>query len=122
MTPKSLLRNKRCVSSIEDFSKKNSFHRVLEDHAYLKDSKTIKLKSDKKIEKVVMCSGKIYFDLLEVREKSKPVSKPEPDFNLATMLKDLRNEDISNTSNNNNSEEDKIEQENENENKANIGL
>ena len=36
MTPKSLLRNKRCVSSIEDFTKKNSFHRVLEDHAYIK--------------------------------------------------------------------------------------
>ena len=36
MTPKSLLRNKRCVSSIDDFTKKNSFHRVLEDHAYSK--------------------------------------------------------------------------------------
>ena len=36
------------------------------------------------------------------------------------MLKDLRNEDIANTSDNNNNEEDKIEQENENENKANI--
>ena len=29
MTPKSLLRNKRCISNIEDFSTKNSFHRVL---------------------------------------------------------------------------------------------
>ncbi len=71
MTPKSLLRNKRCVSSIDDFTKKNSFHRVLEDHAYIKGSKTIDLTKDKKIEKVVMCSGKIYFDLLEAREKSK---------------------------------------------------
>ena len=56
----------------------------------------------------------------KIIDKPKPVSKPEPDFNLATMLKDLRNEDISNTSNNNNNEEDKIEQENENENTANI--
>ena len=56
----------------------------------------------------------------KIIDKPKPVSKPEPDFNLATMLKDLRNEDISNTSNNNNNEEDKIEQDNENENKANI--
>jgi len=56
----------------------------------------------------------------KIIDKPKPISKPEPDFNLATMLKDLRNEDISNTSNNNNNEEDKIEQENENENKANI--
>ena len=33
MTPKSLLRNKFCVSDLDDFSKKNSFHRVLWDHA-----------------------------------------------------------------------------------------
>ena len=69
MTPKSLLRNKKCVSSLEDFSKRNSFHRVLEDHAYTKNSKMIKLDNDNKIKKVVMCSGKIYFDLLEAREK-----------------------------------------------------
>ena len=42
----------------------------------------------------------------KIIDKPKPVSKPEPDFNLATMLKDLRNEDISNTSNNNNNEEE----------------
>tara|TARA_B100001057_G_scaffold224359_1_gene224662 strand:+ start:834 stop:3722 length:2889 start_codon:yes stop_codon:yes gene_type:complete len=71
MTPKSLLRNKRCVSSIEDFSKKNSFHRILEDHAYLKSYTMLELSKDKNIKKVVMCSGKIYFDLLEAREKSK---------------------------------------------------
>ena len=52
MTPKSLLRNKKCVSSLEDFSKKNSFHRVLEDHAYIKNSKIIKLDSDNKIKKL----------------------------------------------------------------------
>ena len=33
MTPKSLLRNKKCVSKLEDFSKKNTFHRILEDHS-----------------------------------------------------------------------------------------
>ncbi|MDB2470960.1 2-oxoglutarate dehydrogenase E1 component, partial [Candidatus Pelagibacter bacterium] len=33
MTPKSLLRNKYCVSNLEDFSKENSFHRILWDHA-----------------------------------------------------------------------------------------
>jgi len=71
MTPKSLLRHKRCVSSLEDFTKKNSFHRILEDHAYLEASKLIKLQKNKKIKKVVMCSGKIYFDLLEAREKTK---------------------------------------------------
>tara|TARA_Y100000590_G_scaffold218840_1_gene247903 strand:- start:6833 stop:9736 length:2904 start_codon:yes stop_codon:yes gene_type:complete len=71
MTPKSLLRNKRCVSNIEDFTKKNTFHRVLPDHASIKDYGLIELKKDKKIKKVVVCSGKIYFDLIEAREKLK---------------------------------------------------
>ena len=35
MTPKSLLRHKKCVSSLKDFTKENTFHRVLEDHAYI---------------------------------------------------------------------------------------
>ncbi len=71
MTPKSLLRNKRCVSNIEDFTKKNSFHRVLLDHADEGNNKLIKLKKDKEIKKIILCSGKIYFDLLEEREKTK---------------------------------------------------
>lgn len=71
MTPKSLLRNKRCISNIEDFTKKNTFHRVLNDHADFKKYGLIELQKDKKIKKVVMCSGKIYFDLLEEREKIK---------------------------------------------------
>ncbi len=72
MTPKSLLRHKHCVSNLDDFGKKNSFHRVLWDHAI--DPKTkgfIKLKKPGKIKKVILCSGKIYFDLLEAREKLK---------------------------------------------------
>ena len=72
MTPKSLLRHKHCVSSLSDFSKKNTFHRVLWDHAI--DPKVkgfIKLKKKEKIKKVILCSGKIYFDLLEAREKFK---------------------------------------------------
>ena len=69
MTPKSLLRNKLCVSNLDDFSKENSFHRVLWDHAIdPKENKFIKLK---KIKKVILCSGKIYFDLLDAREKLK---------------------------------------------------
>ena len=71
MTPKSLLRNKKCISNIKDFSPKNSFHRILTDLADIKDYGLIKLKKDKEIEKVIMCSGKIYFDLVEVREKIK---------------------------------------------------
>ena len=71
MTPKSLLRNKRCVSNIEDFNKNNYFHRVLNDHADINAYGLIKLKKNKEIKKVVMCSGKVYFDLLAAREKIK---------------------------------------------------
>ena len=72
MTPKSLLRNKFCVSNLEDFSKNNSFHRIMWDHAL--DPKTkgfIKLKKKAEIKKVILCSGKVYFDLLIAREKLK---------------------------------------------------
>ena len=72
MTPKSLLRHKYCVSNLDDFNKKNSFHRVLWDHAIDPKSKGfIKLKKTTEIKKVILCSGKIYFDLLEAREKQK---------------------------------------------------
>ena len=63
MTPKSLLRNKLCVSNIEDISEETSFHRVIFDD----DNKT----ADKKIERVIICSGKIFYDLFEAREKNK---------------------------------------------------
>ena len=72
MTPKSLLRNKLCTSKLEDFGKKNSFHRVLWDHAIdPNETDFIKLKRSEKIKKVILCSGKVYFDLLEAREKNK---------------------------------------------------
>ena len=72
MTPKSLLRHKRCISDISLFSKKSTFHRVLEDDAYSKVNNLLELKKkDDKIKKVVMCSGKIYYDLIEAREKLK---------------------------------------------------
>ncbi len=68
MTPKSLLRNKLCISNLEDFSKNKSFHRVLKDHSYFDNDKFISLKKDSDIKKVIICSGKIYFDLLIARE------------------------------------------------------
>ena len=72
MTPKSLLRNKYCISELKDFSKENSFHRVMWDHSMDPKSKGfIKLKSNSDIKKVILCSGKIYFDLLAAREKIK---------------------------------------------------
>tara|TARA_Y100000816_G_scaffold277514_1_gene247770 strand:+ start:416 stop:3310 length:2895 start_codon:yes stop_codon:yes gene_type:complete len=72
MTPKSLLRHKRCLSNLSEFSKKSTFHRILEDDAYSKINNLLELKKkDEKIKKVVMCSGKIYYDLIDAREKFK---------------------------------------------------
>jgi len=71
MTPKSLLRNKHCVSNIEDFDKDTFFHRILWDHALDEKNGFIKLKESVKIKKVILCSGKVYFDLLDAREKLK---------------------------------------------------
>ena len=61
MTPKSLLRHKRCVSALDDMGPGTSFHRILyEDPPGA---------ADQAIERVVMCSGKVYYDLLAAREE-----------------------------------------------------
>ncbi|WP_370402368.1 2-oxoglutarate dehydrogenase E1 component [Sulfitobacter sp. JB4-11] len=67
MTPKSLLRHKLAVSTTEEFTTGSSFHRVLWDDAQHGNSDT-KLVADNKIKRVVMCSGKVYYDLLEERD------------------------------------------------------
>ena len=66
MTPKSLLRHKLAVSKAEEFTTGSSFHRVLWDDAEASNSAHM-LKPDAKIKRVVMCSGKVYYDLLEER-------------------------------------------------------
>jgi 2-oxoglutarate dehydrogenase E1 component len=72
MTPKSLLRHKKCISNISEFSIKSTFHRVLEDDSFSNVKNLLELKKkDNKIKKVVICSGKIYYDLIEAREKYK---------------------------------------------------
>ncbi|MCB9997715.1 MAG: 2-oxoglutarate dehydrogenase E1 component [Methylobacteriaceae bacterium] len=69
MTPKSLLRHKRCVSTLEEMGPDSYFQRWIADDAErLKDEK-IKLVKDDKIRRVVLCSGKVYYDLYEEREK-----------------------------------------------------
>ncbi|MBC8409533.1 MAG: 2-oxoglutarate dehydrogenase E1 component, partial [Rhodobacteraceae bacterium] len=67
MTPKSLLRNKFAVSSKKEFVEGSSFHRVLWDDAQKGISKT-KLKEDIKIKRIIACSGKVYYDLLQERD------------------------------------------------------
>ena len=72
MTPKSLLRHKRAVSNLADFAEANSFHRVMIDGAEAGcDVGDIKLKPDAEIKRVILCSGKVYFDLIEKREAEK---------------------------------------------------
>ncbi|WP_396594717.1 2-oxoglutarate dehydrogenase E1 component [Brevundimonas sp. R86498] len=70
MTPKSLLRHKKAVSTLKDMAEGSSFHRVLHDDAQTRPEVSgITIKGDKDIRRVVLCSGKVYYDLLDAREK-----------------------------------------------------
>jgi 2-oxoglutarate dehydrogenase E1 component len=69
MTPKSLLRHKRAVSNLSEFGPGSSFHRVLWDDAESNPGSTVTLVPNEEIKRVVLCSGKVYYDLLEEREK-----------------------------------------------------
>ena len=70
MTPKSLLRHKLATSALADLGPDSSFHRVLWDDAETPGRQgEVKLVDDKNIRRVVMCSGKVYYDLFEEREK-----------------------------------------------------
>ncbi len=67
MTPKSLLRHKLAVSKASEFTTGSSFHRVLWDDAQHGNS-TTQLLPDDEINRVIICSGKVYYDLLEERD------------------------------------------------------
>jgi len=57
-TPKSLLRHPRCISSIDEFTSRR-FQPVIDDTGV----------EPKNVKRVLFCSGKIYYELLEYREK-----------------------------------------------------
>ena len=61
MTPKSLLRHKRAVSKLSEMGEGTSFHRVLWDEG--------DFVADSKIKQVVLCSGKVYYDIAEERDQ-----------------------------------------------------
>jgi 2-oxoglutarate dehydrogenase E1 component len=63
MTPKSLLRNKMCVSKLSDMGENTAFRRVIKDPNLDLD--------DKNIKKVVISSGKVFYNLFEEREVRK---------------------------------------------------
>ena len=69
MTPKSLLRHKRAVSRLDELGHDTTFHRILYDDAQMLPDEKIKLVADDKIRRVVLCTGKVYYDLYEEREK-----------------------------------------------------
>ena len=69
MTPKSLLRHKRATSRLDEMGPDTTFHRILWDDAQSLSGEKIKLAKDEKIRRVVLCSGKVYYDLYEEREK-----------------------------------------------------
>ena len=104
MTPKSLLRHKRAVSFLADMESNNSFHRVLRDQAEVVPGATIvKLARDADIKRVILCSGKVYFDLMEEREKRDEGRiqilrleqlYPFPDNVLAEEMKRFPNADL----------------------------
>src|ERR1700719_4478899 len=69
MTPKSLLRHKRAVSRLDEMGADTTFHRLLYDDAAMLPDEKIKLVADDKIKRVVLCSGKVYYDIYDEREK-----------------------------------------------------
>ena len=69
MTPKSLLRHKLVVSGLDEMGPGSSFHRVLWDDAERHPGSTVTLRPDSQIKRVVLCSGKVYYDLYDERER-----------------------------------------------------
>ena len=67
MSPKSLLRHKRAVSRLDEFDLDMTFHRLLYDDAEMLDGGEIKLVRDDKIRRVILCTGKVYYDLFDER-------------------------------------------------------
>ena len=69
MTPKSLLRHKRAVSRLDEMGSGRTFHRLLWDDAQFRKGEKTVLVPDEEIRRVILCSGKVYFDLYEERDK-----------------------------------------------------
>lgn len=104
MSPKSLLRHKLCVSTLAEMAEGSEFHRLLWDDAEFKpDAGFVTLRADKDIKQVVICSGKIYYELFEAREAQKRDDiyllrveqlYPYPDDAMASELKRFKNADM----------------------------
>jgi len=60
MSPKSLLRHPSCISKIEEITNGHGFKEILDDPQF---------ENSKSVKKLILCSGKIYYDLVAEREK-----------------------------------------------------
>lgn len=90
MTPKSLLRHPGCVSALSEFSEETHFRAILPD-----DADAAGLEKDDAIKRVILCSGKVYYDLYDARSKKGITNVyivrleqlyPFPDVCLLTMI------------------------------------
>ena len=63
MTPKSLLRDKRVASKLTDMGSGSQFMKIIPEVS-------MDLVTYKKIRRVVLCSGKVYYDLVDARDKT----------------------------------------------------
>lgn len=95
MTPKSLLRHKLATSSLSEMASGSTFHRVIPE--------IDNLKANDKVRKVLLCSGKVYYDLLEVRREKKiddvaiirvEQLYPFPESSLKVELKKYKNAEV----------------------------
>ena len=100
MTPKSLLRHKLATSKIEDMSENSEFHRLLWDDAESDPQKTIEINKPAGIKRVILCSGKVYYDLMAERDERNQKDTyilrveqlyPFPTAALVTELKRFKN-------------------------------
>jgi len=88
MSPKSLLRHPLCVSDISELHTGHGFKEVLDDET---------IESAAKVRKLILCTGKIYYDLLEARE-AKDIAivrleqlYPFPEKQILAILKKYKN-------------------------------
>ncbi len=95
MTPKSLLRHRLCKSDLKELGPKTSFKRVIPE--------IDKLEADDKIKRVILTSGKVYYDLLEARreKKMKDIAivrleqyYPFPEAEIKEQLKRYKNAEV----------------------------
>lgn len=95
MAPKSLLRHKQCISKLDDMGPNSSFHRVLGEV----DERV----ADEAVKRVILCTGKVYYDLLQERRDLKlddvviirvEQLYPWPRNSLVDALKQYRNAEL----------------------------